>query len=82
MAILAFVAGTLIVVLILWDSFETIILPRRVTRPLRLTRLFYQMTWIPWSALARRMRTGKGRESFLSFYGPLSLLMLFVVWAV
>jgi len=81
MTIPAFIAGALIIVLILWDSFETIILPRRVTRPLRLTRLFYQLTWIPWSALGRRMRVSRRRENFLSFFGPLSLLMLFGVWA-
>jgi hypothetical protein len=81
MTALAFIAGLLIIAVILWDSFETIILPRRVTRPIRLTRLFYQSTWRPWSALGRRMRAAKRRENFLSVYGPLSLLMLFVVWA-
>lgn len=79
---MAFIAGALIVALILWDSFETILLPRRVTRPLRLTRFFYRAIWIPWSGLARRMRAARRREDFLSFFGPLSLLMLFAFWAI
>src|SRR2546422_2350331 len=67
---------------VLWDTFETIILPRRVTRRFRLPRLFYRATWVPWSALARHVPAGNPRESFLSFFGPLSLLLLFGAWAL
>ncbi len=82
MRILAAISGLLLLSIILWDAFETIILPRRVTRRFRLARLVYRTTWIPWSAIARRMRPGSWRESFLSFYGPLSLLWLFGFWAL
>jgi hypothetical protein len=78
---IATIAGILLLLIILWDGFETIILPRRVTRRFRLARLFFRSTWRPWSALARRMKAGKHREAFLSIYGPLSLLLLFVLWA-
>lgn len=67
---------------VLWDTFETIILPRRVTRRFRLPRLFYRVTWVPWSALARHVPAGNQRETFLSFFGPLSLLLLFGAWAL
>jgi hypothetical protein len=80
--ILPAVIGLLLVVVILWEAFETIVLPRRVTRRLRITVLFYRVTWPPWRAIARRVRPAKRRESFLSYYGPLSLLMLFIFWAV
>ncbi len=79
--ILAAVFGALITASILWEAFETIVLPRRATRRFRFTRLFYRGTWAPWRAIARRMRRSKSRETFLSFYGPLSLLFLFVFWA-
>lgn len=72
--------GAALLALVLWDAFETIILPRRVTRRFRLTRLFYRSTWIPWSK-AVRFLSGRRRESYLSFYGPLSLIFLLVVWA-
>jgi hypothetical protein len=75
------IAGFLIVTIVLWDAFETIILPRRVARWFRITRLFYLSTWVPWRGLARRIRSSKVRESFVSYFGPLSLLCLFVVWA-
>src|SRR5258705_11783530 len=67
---------------VLWDTFETIILPRRVTRRFRLPRLFYRATWVPWSKLARHLSAGNRRETFLSFFGPLSLLLLFRAWAL
>ena len=82
MRYIATIAGIFLIGVILWDGFETIILPRRVTRRVRLTRLFYRCTWIPWSAVARWTKPGKRREALLSIYGPLSLLLLFFTWAV
>ncbi len=66
---------------VLWDGFETIVLPRRVVRRLRLARLFYRSTWFPWSVLARATCSGSRLDTVLGFYGPLSLLLLICVWA-
>lgn len=82
MKILETALGVVIILIVLWDAFETVILPRRVTRKLRLARLFYIFTWGLWSAIARRMRPGKFREVYLSFFGPLSILMLMCTWAL
>ena len=82
MRILAAAVGVLVIVGILWDTFETIVLPRRVSRRVRLTRLFYVWTWAPVAGLARRVPPGKRRDRYLSFYGPLSLILLLFVWAV
>jgi hypothetical protein len=78
---LATILGIALLLIVLWDSFETIVLPRRVRRRLRLTYLFYGITWRFWSATARRMHRSDRRDSFLSYYGPLSLIMLLGVWA-
>jgi hypothetical protein len=75
-------AGLVIIIVVLWDAFETIVLPRRVTHRFRLTRMFYIATWRPWRAAARHIRSTKLHETFLSFFGPLSLLFLFILWAV
>ncbi|MGH9377422.1 MAG: potassium channel family protein [Terriglobia bacterium] len=80
MRLLAAIAGLALLLVILWDCFETIILPRRVTREFRITRAFYRVTWKAWSAAARRRSLGRFRTAYLSYYGPLSLLLLFVVW--
>ena len=79
--VLAFAAGLGMIVLVLLDAFETIVLPRRVTRPFRLTTLFYRLTWKPWRLAASKIPTGRRRETFLSFFGPLSLIMLLATWA-
>jgi hypothetical protein len=50
MSILAVIFGILLLIAILQDSFETIILPRRVTRRFRLSRLSMQ----------QRGRAGRG----------------------
>jgi hypothetical protein len=65
-----------------WDSFEAIILPRRVTRKFRLVRLYYRFTWFTWKAAAKLPFSKKAKESFLGFYGPISLLFLIGVWAI
>lgn len=82
MAILVGVVGGILILVILWDVFETIILPRRVSRRIRLTRLYYTGSWTLLSSAARRMNPGKLRERYLGFFGPLSLLMLFVIWGL
>jgi voltage-gated potassium channel Kch len=76
------VISVLLILAILLDAFEVVVLPRRVTRRLRFARAFYRLTWLPSSALARRIRTSRRRETFLGFFGPLSLILLLSVWAV
>jgi hypothetical protein len=81
MPILALIAGVLCLLIVLFDAFQTIILPRRATGRFRLTRIFYIATWIPWRFLARRLRHPRKRETVFSYYGPLSLILLLAVWA-
>ena len=82
MRILATIVGVIFIIGILQDSFETVILPRRVSQRFRLSRMFYTSTWMMWSSLARKMRPGNRREFYLSYFGPLSLIFLLVIWAV
>jgi voltage-gated potassium channel Kch len=82
MQVVAAVFAVAVIAVVLWDAFEAIILPRRVSRRLRLTSAFYRLTWAPVAGLARRRPPSKKRERYLSYYGPLSLIMLLTVWAV
>ena len=74
------VAGAALLATVLWDAFETIILPRRVSGRFRLTKLFYRATWRPWRAIAPLLPRRPG-DAFLGFYGPLSLPLLLALWA-
>ncbi len=81
MRILWALLGAALILIVLWDAFETIVLPRRVTRRVRLTRFFYRSTWRPWCAIVRRIASGKRQETLLSYFGPISLLFLLTLWA-
>lgn len=74
-------AGVLLILFVLWEGFETVVLPRRVTRRFRLTTFFYRRTWLFWSRIIHTFSSGRQQETLLSFYGPLSLLLLLTVWA-
>jgi hypothetical protein len=79
--ILIAIAGIALLAAVLWDAFETIVLPRRVTRRVRLARLFYRYTWLPYSALIAKLWSGRRQDAYLSYFGPLSLLALVGLWA-
>jgi hypothetical protein len=82
MTVVPAIAGLVIIVGVLLDAFETIVLPRRVQRAFRLTGLFYRSTWVPWAGFSRFIKTLSRRETYLSYFGPLSLIFLLAVWAV
>src|SRR5437764_7730871 len=88
MRALAAAGGLLLIALILWDAFETIVLPRRVTRRLRLARLFFRYSWRAWAGAARllpggsRKERSSRRDGLLGVYGPLGLLFLLALWAM
>jgi hypothetical protein len=82
MPIAAIVCGAILLGVVLWDTFETIVLPRSVTRKVRLTRVFYLALWRLWTNIGRITRNGRRRDGIYSFFGPLSLLLLLALWAV
>ena len=82
MRIFAVIFGIVLVLLVALDAFETIVLPRRVTRRIRLARLFYRLTQVGWKSIGHLVRSSARRESFRGYLGPLSLLALLVFWAV
>src|SRR6202051_2165153 len=81
MSIPAIVFGLVIIGVVLLDAFETAVFPRRVTRQFSLTAWFYRRTWIPWRKIAGHIQTASRQQSFLGYYGPLSLIMLLAFWS-
>ncbi len=82
MRALSAVAGLAIIATVLWDAFETVVLPRSVSRAFRLARTYFRSTWRQWRAIAQRINGDGGRERFLAIYGPISLIGLLAVWAL
>jgi hypothetical protein len=81
MSILAAVLGVALILIVLGDAFETIVLPRRVTRQVSLARIYYRYSWLFWARIIRSIFSGRRQETYLSFYGPLSLVILLILWA-
>ncbi len=75
------ILGALWIAIVLWDTFETVVLPRSVTRTLRLTRLFYITFGKLYIGVISRLFGPARRAGFLNTFGPLSLLMLLSFWA-
>ena len=76
------ILGLLCLAEVLLDAFQTIILPRRASGRFRVSRIVMTATWIRWRSIAGKLSQTNRRESFLSYFGPLSLLMLVVIWAM
>jgi hypothetical protein len=74
--------SVILIFLVLWDGFEAMVLPRRVTHPYRFARLYYRYGWKSWRLLAHFVSPRRRRETFLSLFGPLSLLGLFASWVI
>jgi hypothetical protein len=74
-------SAAVLVILTLWEGFETIILPRSVSRGLRITRLFFIGTWAVWRQAGKLIKDESAREGFYAYFGPLSLIFLLMLWA-
>jgi hypothetical protein len=81
MSVSIIVFSLIAIVLVLHDAFETMLLPRRISRQFRFARFYFRTSWRFWAFLAWRIRSVKRRNSFLSQFGPLAFLVLMSLWA-
>jgi hypothetical protein len=77
--IVAIIAGAMLIAVILWEGFEIIILPRRVTRRFRLSRFFFVSSWHAWKFTVNLL-PGRFQGTWLSFFGPLFILFMLIFW--
>ena len=82
LSILSVVLAVVVIALVFQDAFEAMLLPRRVRRRLRITVLYFRLVWAVWWRLSMRLPAGVRRDSLLSHFGALSMLGLFISWAV
>ncbi|MDM0050448.1 potassium channel family protein [Variovorax sp. J22R115] len=81
MTLIAILVGVVLALATLIDAFEVVLLPRPVRRRLRLNRYFFKCTWAAWVWCADLWPSGRRREDFIGVFGPLSMVMLFALWA-
>ena len=81
MNIAATILGAALIFVVLKDAFEAVVLPRRVEGRFRISIWFYRLVGVPWFKLAGSVQSTRRRENLLSYFGPLSLILLLVLWA-
>jgi len=81
--ILEAAAGLLVVLVILFDIFLTVVVPRRAPRTGRLVRLSGFLVpglWSVWRWIGLRQASADRREAFLGSFGALVVMLLLVTW--
>ncbi len=82
MFVLGILLGVALILAVLLDTFEVMLLPRRVTHGYRFARFYYRSMWAVWRRLARLFSNPRRRNFFLGCFGPLSLFGLMAAWAL
>ncbi len=73
-------AGVLLIAVVLWDIFQTVVLPRPAHTQVRLARNLVRLTWPLWRRRAIRKVTNADQERILGSYAPAVVLLLLVTW--
>ncbi|HYL39841.1 MAG TPA: ion channel [Candidatus Binatus sp.] len=79
MEIAAFVAGALLVALVAWDLFQTVVVPRPSPGRFRMARYVIRGSWWAVKRAGRRLG-GRWRDTVFGLFGPGSAILLLAVW--
>lgn len=73
--------GALLVLAVLFDLFQSVVLPRPTPGAFRLTGSILRVTWAVFRGLALRFSVAR-REALLGSYAPAAVLLLLATWIV
>lgn len=82
MTVVEVVVGLVIISLIGFDVFTSIIVPRPAHRGLRLSAYLVRFTWPVWRAAFLGLRSEQTRESYLGVYAPAAVVLSLLMWLV
>ncbi len=82
MKICELIIGALIVAIILFDVFQSIVVPRQTGRAFRIAPLLARRLWLVWRQIGLCLRLLQRREYFLGIFAPLALILELFVWVV
>ena len=82
MEAVALVVGVVLIGLVFWDVFETIVVPRPTPGRFRIATHLTRFTWKAWRAASLRSRDGTPRQLLLGIYAPALVIVLLIVWLV
>lgn len=76
------VAGLGLVVGVLYDVFESVMVPRRTDTKWRLAPPVIDLLWPLWRRYGLRLSPAWRREDFLGTFAPFTIMLVLVIWAV
>jgi hypothetical protein len=74
-----FVVGALLVALVAWDLFQTVVVPRPSPGQFRIARYVVRGSWWAVKRVGRRLG-GRWRDAIFGLFGPGSAILLLAVW--
>jgi hypothetical protein len=75
------VVGLVLILIVFYDLFQSVILPRPAVNKVQLARRLVRPTWVMWRWVSQRSSRIDRSEGRLAAFAPAALLMLFLVWA-
>ena len=79
---LTLAAGLVLVLITLYDVFQSVIVPRWTSRTLRISPSVIFYSWRAWRLVGLRIKNVTRREAFFGVYAPLALLVMLAAWAL
>ncbi len=72
----------ILVAVVVYDVFETVVVPRRTATRWRISPLIVYLLWPVWQWIGLRVKPAWRRENFLGTYAPFVITLLLVVWVL
>ena len=76
---IAFLLGILLITIVVWDLFETIVVPRPTPGRFRIGRYMIRSSWRVFRYVGRP-RNGTAHDTLLGLFAPAATLALLIVW--
>jgi hypothetical protein len=76
------VVGLILVLIVFYDLFQTVVLPRPAVNKVQLARRLVRPMWRIWRWVSQRSSRIDRSESRLAAFAPIALISLFVEWAL
>src|SRR5437870_2861155 len=77
------ILGLVLIVLVLFDVFETVVVPNLGSRYFRLTAFLVRtMLWAAWRRAASVYTEPRARRDFLAMFAPASVLISLLTWII
>jgi hypothetical protein len=76
------VVGLALVLLVFYDLFQSVVLPRPAVNKFALVRYLFRAVWISWRWVGSRIPRLSSREAWLASFAPVGVLLNFTVWGL